>query len=68
MQLLEYIRDFRKVTVGERVTRYESIKRNIGTSHMRTCVCVKEEGLVHTREDVRLEHGGVGVKLDTSSQ
>lgn len=42
MQLLEYIRDFRKVTVGERVTRYESIKRNIGTSHARVCVYVSK--------------------------
>lgn len=60
MQLLEYIRDFRKVTVAERVTRYESIKRNTGTSHTRTCACVKGEEPVHTREDVRLGHGGVG--------
>lgn len=68
MQLLEYIWDFRKVTVGERVTRYKSIKRNIGTSH--TCVCMCQEGraCAHTREDVRLEHGGVGVKIDTRSQ
>lgn len=56
MQLLEYIRVFRKVTVGERVTRYESMKRNIGTSHARVCICVKKKKLVHTRADVRLEH------------
>lgn len=51
VQLLEYIRDFRKVTVGERVTRYESIKRNIGTSHthVRVCMCQRGRVCAHSR-------------------